>query len=56
MDAEEEDGDEVEEGGPDDGLLRGEDPGGDDGGHGVGRIVHPVEKIEEEGEGDDGDD
>ena len=54
--AEDQEGDEIEEGGPDDGPLGAEDPGRDDRGHGVGRVVHAVGEIESQGDGDDEDD
>ncbi len=33
-----------------------QDPGRDDGGHGVGRVVHAVGEVEGQGDGDDEDD
>ncbi len=44
---EEESGDEIEERGPEDSLQRGEDPGGDYGSDGVGRVVETVEEVED---------
>jgi|SRR6185295_6923774 len=49
---EEQEGEEVEERGPDDGGTWRQNPGGDDGGDRVGRIMQAVEEIEEKGDGD----
>src|SRR5439155_6705846 len=49
-------GDEVEDGGPENGLSGREHAGGDDGGNGVGGIVEAVEKVKDEGDEDEGDD
>ena len=54
--AEDEEGDEIEEGGPDDGLTRRQDPGRDDRGDGVGRVVHAVGEVEGQRDQDDEDD
>ena len=54
--AEDEEGDEIEEGGPEDGLARRQDPGRDDGGDGVGRVVHAVREVERQRDEDDEDD
>ena len=51
--AEHGEGDEVEEGRPDDGVLRPEHPGGDDGGDRVGRVVEAVREVESERQDDD---
>src|SRR6476659_8669193 len=52
MQAEHEEGDEVEEGSPRHGMMRPQDTGRDDGGDRVGRIVHAVQEIEGDGDGD----
>jgi hypothetical protein len=49
-------GNKIENGSPDDGLPRVQDPGGDDGGDGVGRIMHAVGEVESQGDEDDEDD
>lgn len=55
MQAEEQEGDEVEEGRPCDRILRAQHTGGDDGGDGIGGIVQTVQKIEEQRDGDKAD-
>ena len=46
--SEEEGGDEVEEGSPENGLKGRQDAGGDDGGNGVRSVVKAVEEVEDE--------
>ena len=55
MQAEEQKGDEIEEGRPGDGILRPQHPGRDDRGDRVGRIMQAVEKIEEQRDTDQAD-
>jgi hypothetical protein len=50
--AEEQEGDEIEEGGPKHRQPRRQHPGGDDGGNGVGGVMQAVEKIEQQRHGD----
>jgi len=47
---------EVERRGPEDGGERAQDPGPDDRGDGIRRIVEPVAEVEDEGDRDDRDD
>ena len=53
--AQDEGGDEVEEGRPEHRLLRREHAGGDDGGDGVRGVVEAVQEVEDEGDEDDED-
>ena len=46
MQAEEQEGDEIEEGRPEHRILRPQHPGRDDGGDGVGGVVQAIEEIE----------
>ena len=50
--AEEQEGDEVEERRPGDGVARRQHPGGDDGGDGVGGVVQAVQEVERQRDGD----
>ena len=50
MQAEEQEGDEVEKGRPEHGILRPQHAGRNDCGDGVGRIVQAVEEVEEQGD------
>jgi len=52
VEPEEKERDKVKERGPDHGVLRGKDAGGNNGRDGVRRIVEPVQEIEREGEQD----
>ena len=53
MEAEEQEGDEVEERRPEHRVLRAQHPRRDDGGDGIGRVVQAVEEVEEQGDGDE---
>lgn len=55
MQAEEQEGDEIEEGRPRDRILRPQHPGGDDGGDGIGGVMQTVQEIEEQRDGDKAD-
>src|SRR5208337_2735233 len=50
--AEDERGDEIPEGGPEDGAKRGQNARGDDGGDGIGSVVPAVRELESEGDAD----
>src|SRR5271157_1617482 len=50
--AEDEGGDEIPEGGPEDGAKRGQNARGDDGGDGIGGVVPAVRELEGEGDAD----
>src|SRR3954451_6126910 len=55
MRAENQEGDEIEEGGPEYGMLRAHHAGRDDGGDRVRRVMQAVEKVEGEGHHDEPD-
>ena len=55
MQAEEQEGDEIEEGRPEHRILRPQHARRDDGGDGIGGIVQAVEEIEEQRDGDQAD-
>src|SRR4051812_7377196 len=55
MRAEDQEGDEIEEGGPQYGMLRAHHAGGYDGGDGVRRVMQAVEKVEDERHHDEPD-
>lgn len=55
MQAEEQEGDEIEEGRPCHRILRAQYTGGDDGGDGICGVVETVQKIEEQRDGDKAD-
>ncbi|WP_240387213.1 hypothetical protein [Brevundimonas naejangsanensis] len=55
MQAEEQEGDEVEEGRPPHRIDRRQDAGGDDGGDRVGRVVQAVQEVEQQGDADQED-
>ncbi len=55
MQAEEEEGYEIEEGRPRNGILRPQHPGGNDRGNGICGVVKTVQKIEEQCNGDEAD-
>ena len=56
MQAEHQEGDEVEEGRPGHRIARRQHPGRDDGGDGIGGVVQAVEEIEDQRDGDQEDD
>ena len=53
--AEHQEGDEVEERRPDHGVARRQHPGRDDGGDGIGGVVQAVQEVEDQGDGDQDD-
>ena len=55
MRAEKQEGDEIEERGPDDRVLRTQHAGRHDGGDRIRRVVQPVEEIEQQRDGDQSD-
>jgi hypothetical protein len=47
-------GDEVEKRRPGHGITRRQHAGGNDGGDGIGRVMQAIEKVEDQGDGDQG--
>lgn len=56
MSLEKEGGDEIEEGGPQNGQTRREHAGRNDGGHRIGRVIEPIGEIENKGDRNDDND